>query len=98
MYNICKCSSNLHQHIKIRIKNVPGDWDKTIVPGGPGPCPWRAVTRARGTAERSEHRAVGMGLKLARIMVLWCQIHHSGHTLPCNQGLPHLCDFPDEQT
>ena len=67
MYNICKCSSNLHQHIKIRIKNVPGDWDETIVPGGPGPCPQRAVTHARGTAERSEHRAVGMGLKLVTL-------------------------------
>ena len=27
--NICRCSSNLYKHIKIRIKNIPGDWDET---------------------------------------------------------------------
>ena len=32
MYNICRCSSNLYKHIKIRIKNIPGDWDETCVP------------------------------------------------------------------
>ena len=29
MYNICRCSSNLYKHVKIRIKNIPGDWDET---------------------------------------------------------------------
>ena len=33
-----------------------------------------------------------------KIMVVWCQIHHSGHTLPCNHDPPHLCDFPDVGT
>ena len=32
--------------------------------GVQGACPGRAVTHAGGTAERSERRAVGMGLKL----------------------------------
>ena len=37
---------------------------KDVYWGVQGACPWRAVTHARGTAERSERRAVGMGLKL----------------------------------
>ena len=32
-----------------------------------GACPRRAVTHAGGTAERSERRAVGMGLKLVYV-------------------------------
>ena len=35
--------------------------------GVQGACPRRAVTHAGGTAERSERRAVGMGLKLVRV-------------------------------
>ena len=31
-----------------------------------------------------------------RIMALWRQIHHSGHTPPRNHDVPHPCDFPDE--
>ena len=30
-----------------------------------------------------------------KIMAVWRQIHHSGHTPPCNHDLPQLCDFPD---
>ena len=37
---------------------------KDVYRGVQGACPWRAVTHAGGTAERSERRAVGMGLKL----------------------------------
>ena len=37
---------------------------KDVYRGVQGACPRRAVTHAGGTAERSEHRAVGMGLKL----------------------------------
>ena len=29
IYNICRCSSDIYKHIKIRIKNIPGDWDET---------------------------------------------------------------------
>ena len=32
-----------------------------------------------------------------KIMAVWRQIHHSGHTPPRNHDLPHHCDFPDEQ-
>ena len=35
--------------------------------GVQGACPRRAVTHAGGTAERSERRAIGMGLKLVII-------------------------------
>ena len=75
MYNICKCSSNLHQHIKIRIKNVPGDQDETCLPKlGLKMCTGGAVTHAGGTAERSERRAVGMGLKLVFCTLAQCQV------------------------
>ena len=37
---------------------------KDVYRGVQGACPRRAVTHAGGTAERSERRAVGMGLKL----------------------------------
>ena len=37
---------------------------KHVYWGVQGACPRRAVTHAGGTAERSERRAVGMGLKL----------------------------------
>ena len=37
---------------------------KDVYWGVQGACPRRAVTHAGGTAERSERRAVGMGLKL----------------------------------
>ena len=37
---------------------------KDVYQGVQGACPRRAVTHAGGTAERSERRAVGMGLKL----------------------------------
>ena len=37
---------------------------KDVYRGVQGACPQRAVTHAGGTAERSERRAVGMGLKL----------------------------------
>ena len=37
---------------------------KDVYRGAQGACPRRAVTHAGGTAERSERRAVGMGLKL----------------------------------
>ena len=37
---------------------------KDVYRGVQGACPWRAVTHAGGTAERSERHAVGMGLKL----------------------------------
>ena len=37
---------------------------KDVYQGVQGACPRRAVTHAEGTAERSERRAVGMGLKL----------------------------------
>ena len=30
-----------------------------------------------------------------KIMVVWRQIHHAGHTPPRNHDLPHWCDFPD---
>ncbi|EDR09296.1 uncharacterized protein LACBIDRAFT_325989 [Laccaria bicolor S238N-H82] len=30
-----------------------------------------------------------------KIMAVWCQIHHSGHTPPRNHNLPQICDFPD---
>ena len=30
-----------------------------------------------------------------KIMAVWRQIHHPGHTPPRNHDLPHLCDFPD---
>ena len=30
-----------------------------------------------------------------KIMAVWCQIHHSGHTPPRIHDLPKLCDFPD---
>ena len=30
-----------------------------------------------------------------KIMAVWRQIHHAGHTPPRNHDLPHLCDFPD---
>ena len=40
---------------------------KDVYRGVQGACPRRAVTHAGGTAERSEHRAVGMGLKLVLI-------------------------------
>ena len=78
MYNICRCSSNLYKHIKIRIRNIPGDWDeacalnlglKMCTGGSRGLAPRRAVTHAGGTAQRSERRAVGMGLKLVVIAV-----------------------------
>ena len=39
---------------------------KDVYRGVQGACPRRAVTHAGGTAERSERRAVGMGLKLVR--------------------------------
>ena len=38
--------------------------NKDVYRGVQGACPWRAVTHAGGMAERSERRAVGMGLKL----------------------------------
>ena len=41
---------------------------KDVYRGVQGACPQRAVTHARGTAERSERRAVGMGLKLVSTM------------------------------
>ena len=41
---------------------------KNVYQGVQGACPRRAVTHAGGTAERSERRAVGMGLKLVLIM------------------------------
>ena len=31
-----------------------------------------------------------------KIMAVWRQIHHSGHTPPRNHDLPQLCDFPDD--
>ena len=31
-----------------------------------------------------------------KIMAVWRQIHHAGHTPPRNHDLPHWCDFPDE--
>ena len=37
---------------------------KDVYRGVQGACPRRAVTHAGETAERSERRAVGMGLKL----------------------------------
>ena len=37
---------------------------KDVYRGVQGACPRRAVTHAGGTAERSERRAVGMGLNL----------------------------------
>ena len=37
---------------------------KDVYRGVQGACPRRAVTHAGGTAERSECRAIGMGLKL----------------------------------
>ena len=37
---------------------------KDVYRGVQGACPWRAVTHAGGMAERSERRAIGMGLKL----------------------------------
>ena len=37
---------------------------RDVYRGVQGACPRRAVTHAGGTAERSERRAVGMGLKL----------------------------------
>ena len=37
---------------------------KDVYRGVQGACPRRAVTHAGGTAERSERRAIGMGLKL----------------------------------
>ena len=37
---------------------------KNVYQGVQGACPRRAVTHVGGTAERSERRAVGMGLKL----------------------------------
>ena len=40
---------------------------KDVYWGVQGACPRRAVTHAGGTAERSERRAVGMGLKLISI-------------------------------
>ena len=40
---------------------------KDVYRGVQGACPRRAVTHAGGTAERSERRAVGMGLKLVQI-------------------------------
>ena len=40
---------------------------KDVYWGVQGACPRRAVTHAGGTAERSERRAVGMGLKLVVI-------------------------------
>ena len=39
---------------------------KDVYRGVQGACPRRAVTHAGGTAERSERRAVGMGLKLVQ--------------------------------
>ena len=30
-----------------------------------------------------------------KIMAVWRQIHHAGHTPPRNHDLPHWCDFPD---
>ncbi|EDR00812.1 uncharacterized protein LACBIDRAFT_333868 [Laccaria bicolor S238N-H82] len=33
-----------------------------------------------------------------KIMVVWCQIHHSGHTPPRDHDVPHICDFPDSST
>ena len=41
---------------------------KDVYWGVQGACPRRAVTHAGGTAERSERRAVGMGLKLVYIV------------------------------
>ena len=40
---------------------------KDVYRGVQGACPRRAVIHAGGTAERSERRAVGMGLKLVYI-------------------------------
>ena len=40
---------------------------KDVYWGVQGACPRRAVTHAGGTAERSERRAVGMGLKLVYV-------------------------------
>ena len=42
---------------------------KDVYWGVQGACPRRAVTHAGGTAERSERRAVGMGLKLVKIIL-----------------------------
>ena len=39
---------------------------KDVYWGVQGACPRRAVTHAGGTAERSERRAIGMGLKLVK--------------------------------
>ena len=40
---------------------------KDVYRGVQGACPWWAVTHARGMAECSKRRAVGMGLKLIYI-------------------------------
>ena len=45
---------------------------KDVYWGVQGACPRRAVTHARGTAERSERRAVGISLKL---IVLTPHVH-----------------------
>ena len=41
---------------------------KDVYRGVQGACPRRAVTHAGGMAERSERRAVGMGLKLVYLI------------------------------
>ena len=71
MYNICKCSSNLHQHIKIRIKNVPGDWDETCVPKlGLKTCTGGSRGLAPGELQpMPEERLSAMGLKL--VVFVW---------------------------
>ena len=47
------------------MKHVSETGIKDVYWGVQGACPRRAVTHAGGTAERSEHRAVGMGLNMA---------------------------------
>ena len=42
---------------------------KDVYQGVQGACPRRAVTHAGGTAERSERRAIGMGLKLISSLI-----------------------------
>ena len=53
---------------------------KDVYRGVQGACPQRAVTHAGGTAERSERRAVGMGLKLVHIYMikLWGTLKNLG--------------------
>ena len=61
---------------------------KDVYQGVQGACPRRAVTHAGGMAERSERRAVGMGLKLVSTL----GEDRCGH-MTCDHNIAAACQL-----